>query len=425
MQKQWFALVDCNSFYASCEQAFVPSLQGQPVVVLSNNDGCVIARSQKAKELGIPMGIPYWEVKKLIKKQGVKVFSSNYPLYGSMSNRVMSILHKSAPEVEVYSIDEAFLKLAFWDDSATFALDYGKALREKILRWVHLPTCVGIGPTKTLCKLANHIAKKRMAEGVYVLEASDPILKEIPVRKIWGVARGYEARLAKAGVKTAAELQQLSETWMQQEFGVVGVRLLKEMRGEPCYTLEPPVSSRKNVMVSRSFRRDVYQKAELAEAISVYITRLAEKLRHYQQVAGYITVFLSANPFRNVRKDGKRYFSQGGLLPFATANTNELIEFCLPILEHLYEQGTNYKKAGVLASNLKPESSLQTHLFLRHEKVLRNKALMQAIDQINRKMGRNTLFFASCGTHHTWSRKEQWRSPRYTTRWEELLEVYD
>lgn len=421
--RRWFALVDCNSFYASCEQAFQPALQHCPVVVLSNNDGCVIARSREAKALGIPMGAPYWEMKELVRKNGVKVFSSNYPLYGSMSRRVMSLLHQSAPEVEVYSIDEAFLQLDFWEGSLDHVRQYSLDLRQKILRWTHLPTCVGIGSTKTLCKLANHIAKKRTVNGVYLLEPDDGLLEELPVTAIWGISSGYERRLAKVGVKTALQWQQLPEAWVKQEFGVVGERLHKELRGIPCYDLEPPVRQRKNMVVSRSFRRDVYQLEELREAVSVYATRLAEKLRQYGQVAGYFSVFLSANPFRNLRADGKRYFSQGGLLPFATSNTNELIAFCLPILESLYEKGTNYKKAGVMASALQSESSLQTHLFLNHEKVLRHKKLMQEVDTINRHMGRNTVFIASCGTQHTWSRKAQWRSPRYTTRWEELLEV--
>lgn len=420
---KWFALVDCNSFYASCEQVFAPAIRKSPVVVLSNNDGCVIARSHQAKEMGIKMGVPYWEIKSLIQKEGVKVFSSNYPLYGSMSNRVMNILHKFAPDVEVYSIDEAFLQLDFRDNSQQQALAFGKDLRQKILQWVHLPTCVGIGSTKTLCKLANRIAKKNLAEGVFLLEPEDPILSDIPIAEVWGIAGGYERRLAKAGIATVAELQQVGETWMHREFGVVGLRLLKELKGTPCYQLDPPVSSRKSIMVSRSFRRDVYQEEELTEAISVYATRLAEKLRQYRQVADHITIFLSANPFRNVRKDRRQYFSQGGALPFASSNTNELIAFSIPLLKSLYEAGTNYKKAGIMATGLQPETTLQTHLFLDHEQVLRNKKLMQAMDQINRKTGRNTVFFASCGTQHTWSRKEQWRSPRYTTRWDELLKI--
>ena len=212
--KRWFALVDCNSFYASCEQAFQPALCDCPVVVLSNNDGCVIARSKQAKALGIPMGIPYWEVKKLVRSKGVKVFSSNYPLYGSMSRRVMGLLHQSAPEVEVYSIDEAFLRLDFWDGSPGHARQYALNLRQKILRWTHLPTCVGIGSTKTLCKLANHIAKKRTVDGVYLLTPDDKLLEELPVTAVWGVSSGYERRLAKAGVKTVRQLQQLSEVWV-------------------------------------------------------------------------------------------------------------------------------------------------------------------------------------------------------------------
>lgn len=420
---KYFALVDCNNFYASCERAFNPRLKNRPIVVLSNNDGCIIARSQEAKDLGVGMGTPYWEVKSLIRKYNIHVFSSNYPLYGDMSNRVMNILNDYNDEVEVYSIDEAFLRLSFYKNSEIDLLEYAKMIRQQVLRCTGIPVSVGIGKTKTLAKLANHIAKRQTTDGVFFLEANDERLKSLSVSKVWGVGRQYQKRLAGVGVQNIADLCAMPEAWMRKEFGVVGLRLLKELKGEVCHQLEPPVTARKNTMVSRSFRRDVYLLSELKEAISVYTSRLGEKLRQYKQLTSVITVFLWANPFRNERSDGRRYFSKSRVLALSTSNSNELILAAMELLGELYEEGTNYKKIGILASELKPANSIQTNLFVPAEKRIQLSTLMETMDKVNKQLGSDKVRFASCGKDQPWARKEQWRSPRYTTNWRELLVV--
>lgn len=418
---KYYALVDCNNFYASCERAFQPRLAGRPVIVLSNNDGCVIARSDEAKALGIEMGVPYWEARPLLDRHNVQIFSSNYALYGDLSARVMDILQQHCAEVEVYSIDEAFLRLSFHKQDLQ---QYGERLRRLLHRCTGIPVSIGIARTKTLAKLANHIAKRQTSGGVYLLCPSDPRLSELPVSKIWGIGRAYERKLAETGVQTVAALQQVEEGWMRQTFGVVGLRLLKELKGEACYALEPPIAGRKHTMVSRSFRRDVYELDELKEAISVYASRLGEKLRRYNQAASCLTVFLWANPHKRIRLDGRSYFAMSLELPLATANTNDFIQWAAAAVERLYEKGTNYKKAGLLAGGLQPATVLQTNLFVGEQRQLRFAKAIEAMDKLNRQFGRQTVCFASCGNGgNTWCRKEQWRSPRFTTRWEEVLRV--
>jgi len=325
MNPTYFAIADCNNFYASCERAFNPKLRNQPIVVLSNNDGCVVARSNEAKALNIEMGVPYWEVRPILEKNKVQVFSSNYQLYGDLSARVMNLLQANCADVEIYSIDEVFMKLRPFQGTPQKLLADNIQLRALILQGTGIPVSIGIAPTKTLAKLANHIAKKRTKSGVFILASDNPILAEIPISKVWGIAKGYEKRLAKIKVQTVADLIGVNEGWMRQEFGVVGVRLLKELQGFPCYDLEPPVTQRKNMMVSRSFRKDIYHLEQLVEAIANYATRLGEKLRKYQQSTSQLTVFLSANRFKNTRKDGKHYFALTVELPLATSCTNELI----------------------------------------------------------------------------------------------------
>lgn len=418
-----FALVDCNNFYASCERVFNPKLASKPVVVLSNNDGCVVARSNEAKALGIPMGEPLFKLRELISKGDVAVFSSNYALYGDMSERVMSILQDHCADVEVYSIDEAFLELHFYGQTEDSLAHYARELRRKVLKWTGIPVSIGMAPTKTLAKLANHIAKKRTEEGVFYLQPPHPILQELDIDELWGVGGAYKRRLSAVGVHTVAQLAALSESWMRQEFGVVGLRLLKEVKGFPCYGLEPPVVERKNVMVSRSFAKDVYELDPLTEAIAVYATRLGEKLRRYGQTAAVITVFLWANRFKNRRPDGLSCFSRMVELPIATSNTNELIHWSVAMVKSLYEAGTNYKKAGILAGELRPADRLQTNLFVPENQSLRAAGLMKTLDQINQRLGRGTVYFAACGSTPDFKLKTEWRSPRYTTRWEELLSV--
>ena len=418
-----FALVDCNNFYASCERVFNPGLNGKPVVVLSNNDGCVVARSNEAKALGIPMGEPLFKLRSLIRQRGVAVFSSNYALYGDMSERVMNILQDCCAEVEVYSIDEAFLELRFFQQSEGSLLAYGSELRNKVLKWTGIPVSVGIGPTKTLAKLANRLAKKNAGEGVSYLRPGHSLLQGIPIAELWGVGSAYQKRLNAIGIETVAQLAAANAAWMHREFGVVGLRLLKEVQGTPCYGLEAPPGERKNMMVSRSFAQDVYGLDALTEALAVYATRLGEKLRRSRQTAGAITTFLWANRFKNKRPDGQSCFARTLELPFATANTNDLIQWSAAAAKSLYQQGTNYKKAGILASELRPAELLQTNLFLPESQLLRSAGLMAAVDQINQRLGPGTVFFAACGSKPDFKLKSQRRSPRFTTQWEELLKA--
>lgn len=417
----WYALADCNNFYASCERVFNPALRMRPVVVLSNNDGCVVARSNEAKALGIPMGAPLFQIRELVRKHQVSVHSSNYALYGDMSRRVMSILQKHCADVEVYSIDEAFMQLDYYGWQLDQYRDYALSLRAVLLQCTGIPVSIGIARTKTLAKLANHIAKKQIPDGVYILYPGDERLGALLIEEVWGVGPAYQHRLNAAGIHTVAQLAAADEYWMKKEFGVVGQRMLRELNGWACLELEPPVAERQNMMVSRSFARDVYALDELCEAVAVYATRLGQKLRHHEQHAGVLTVFVWANRFHNQRADGRACFSRTIELPLAASNTNDLIAYAVAAVKSLYEKGTNYKKAGVLASQLSPQRVLQTNLFVPEAPSRRAAALMQTIDDINRRMGANKVYFAACGKNPGFRLEAKWRSPRYTTRWEELL----
>lgn len=418
-----YALCDCNNFYASCERVFNPKLRNKPIVVLSNNDGCVVARSNEAKALGIPMGEPFFKIRDLVRKGQVTAFSSNYSLYGDMSERVMNILSDHCADVEVYSIDEAFLKLEFYEQSERSLTAYALDLRSKILQWTGIPSCIGIAPTKTLAKLANHVAKKKTDNGVFYLHPFHAILKEMDIDEIWGVGSAYKRRLAAIGIEKVAQLAQVKEAWMQKEFGVVGVRLLKELRGFPCYDLEAAVTGHKNVMVSRSFAKDVYDLPALTEAIAIYATRLGEKLRQYEQTANIITVYLWTNRFKKVPQNEYAGFSRTIELPFATSNTNDLIAWSVAAVRSLHQKGLNYKKAGILASELKPAAQLQTNLFIPENKYLQSAQLMKTLDTINQKHGRGAIYFAACGKKPEYNLRAERRSKRFTTRWEELLKI--
>jgi DNA polymerase V len=422
-----YALLDCNNFYASCERVFNPKLNRKPIIVLSNNDGCVIARSQEAKDLNIAMGAPYWEVKNLIQKHNIHVFSSNYQLYGDMSERIMNIIKDVCGDVEIYSIDEAFLRFdtRFMDTSRIELLC--KELRIKILQCTSVPVSIGIATTKTLAKLANHIAKKgKNTEGVFLLDndiEGDKILCQINVEKVWGIGRAYKEQLDYYGIKTVLDLKNANQAWIHKKFGVVLLRTIKELNNFPCLDMENPVESRKNIMVSRSFNRDVYKLSDLEEAVSVYATRLGEKLRHYQQTTQHITVFIWTNPFNRLTFDKRTYFAASMELPYATSNTNDLIRYVVQLLKDLYRENYNYKKAGILAGELKPYSIVQTNLFYPFDTDKKHRDLMKVMDMMNKKYGKQTLYVASCGQNHTWSRREQFRSPCYTTKWSELLKV--
>lgn len=420
---KYFALVDCNNFYASCERVFQPQFEKTPIVVLSNNDGCVVARSNEAKAIGIPMGEPAFKLRPLMNRENVKVFSSNYALYGDMSRRVMEILALHCADIEVYSIDEAFLELVFAQQTKESLEIWAEQLRILILNWVGIPVSIGIAPTKTLAKLANHIAKKQTTNGVYFLSSDAPLLANIPVDEVWGVGAAYVKRLGESGITTVAQLAAVNEKWMHQEFGVVGLRLVKELKGYRCYELEPPPGERQNTMVSRSFAKDIYDQQALEQRIALYATRLGEKLRQYDQATPVLTVYLWVNKFKNTRKDQRTCFVQSIELPLATNNTNRLIQWSTLLTRSLYQEGTNYKKAGIMASHLVPAHLLQGNLFADPAVEQRSKKLMKAMDAINKKMGRNTLHFAACGHDQSIPVQQSYRSQRYTTRWKELLRV--
>jgi len=435
-----YALVDCNNFYASCERVFNPKLHNRPVVVLSNNDGCVVARSNEAKALGIPMGVPLFQIRDLVRQHKVAVYSSNYVLYGDMSRRVMGILQAHCADVEIYSIDEAFLKLDSYDwkekklytvnrvttisdVTAEHSYQFALMLRAKVLQWTGIPVCIGIASTKTLAKLANHIAKKQTVEGVFVLQPGDEKLEALPIEEVWGIGAAYQRRLNAIGVTTAAQLAALPEQWMKKEFGVVGLRLLKELKGIPCLGLEAPVESRKNMMVSRSFAKDTKKLDDLTESVAIYATRLGEKLRRYRQHTGVLTVYLWGNRFKDNNPNAQHCYASTMELPLATSNTNELIAWAVGAVKAMYRQDMPYKKAGILASELTPEASLQMSLLVPANYSLRSAKLMKAVDEINRIYGRNTVYFAACGNAPNFKLKSSYRSKRFTTRWEELLMI--
>ncbi len=421
--KRLFALVDCNNFYASCERLFNPLLNHKPVVVLSNNDGCVIARSNEAKAIGIPMGEPLFKVRRLVKEHDVKIFSSNYTLYGDLSRRVMEVLSRYCADVEIYSIDEAFLELRFAGQTESSLLKWAEDLRYKVGKGVGIPVSIGIGPTKTLAKLANHIAKKRTTSGVFSIQAGHPILHEITISEVWGVGRAYYQRLGAIGIATVNQLAAIDQRWMRKEFGVVGLRLVKELCGEVCIGLEPPMVGRKNTMVSRSFAKDVYELAEIERRLALYATRLGEKLRQYDQAAQTLTIYLWVNKHRNERADGRQCFARTIELPMATNHTNRLIAWAIAAGRSLFEPGTNYKKAGIMAGELVPTAQRQGNLFTDPVSVSRNDKLMQAVDQVNRLQGKGSVYFASCGHSTKIPLRSDYRSPCYTTRFEDLLRV--
>jgi DNA polymerase V len=416
--KEVFALVDCNNFYASCERVFNPKLEGKPVVVLSNNDGCVVARSNEAKALGIGMGVPAFEVKDVIKKNGVEVFSSNYALYADMSSRVMETLSSFTTDIEIYSIDEAFLNLAGFSCSLT---DYGRKIRKAVKKWTGIPVTVGIARTKTLAKIAGRIAKKSVkADGVLDLTDSPFInrtLAEVPVEKVWGVGIKTTLKLKRAGIKTAMDLQNADINWIRNKFGVVGVRTVYELRGICCYPLEqnPPV--KKSITVSRMFGRPVESIEELKEAVASYASRAGEKLRQEGLAAGVMTVFVTTSRFIE-----NRYFNSHTVeFAVATSNTIELIRNACRCIDRLYRKGCAFKKCGIILSGLVPEGQVQKGLFDNVDR-LKSQRLMQVMDAINTRLN-SPLQWGAEGLEQAWKVKFKRRSRHYTTCWSELPEV--
>lgn len=417
-----FALVDCNNFYASCEKLFDPTLKDTPIVVLSNNDGCVVARSAESKALGVPMGAPWFQLQDLAKAHGIRAFSSNYALYADMSRRVVQILSSFTPAMEVYSIDESFLVL---DGLPGSPAEIGRQIRERIAQWVGLPVCVGIGSTKTLAKLANHAAKKALAgqEGVCDFGTMGPdelsaLFARIPVAEVWGVGRRIDARLAEMRIGTVQQLREASPAWIRERFSVVLERTARELNGVSCLDLEDIAPAKQQIMASRSFGHPVLDLAPLSEAVATHTTRAAEKLRAQQHVAGAITVTIRSNPFKPWEPQYNR--SAVVPLPEPTADTRALIRAALWGLRRIYRAGYAYKKAGVLLSGLEPLRRRQPSLLANPAREQRSAALMQAMDRINERWGRGTLRPLATGFDPGWRMRRERLSPAWTTRWEDV-----
>jgi DNA polymerase V len=415
-----FALVDCNNFYASCERVFDPRLKHRPIVVLSNNDGCIVARSNEARALGIPMGVPFFESKAVIQKHNVAVFSSNYQLYGDMSQRVMDSLRLFAPDMEVYSIDEAFLRLDPLQPRDL--VDYCATLRAKVMQWTGIPVSIGIGPSKVLAKVANRVAKKKTDDGVFDIrsrEAQDAILKTLEVDKLWGVARKWAERLGRIGIETASQLRDASPTIIRKQLSVVGERIVRELRGQSCIGLED-IQPRKNILSSKSFGNLLTKKEPLEEALANYAARACEKLRQQNSRAQAVYVFVQTNGFRKTDKQYNNALTCPLTVP--TSDTRLIISAARFCLSRIYKPGYRYKKTGIMLMDLIPASLEQKHLFADTDP-RPGDHLMGVVDRINRDHGPDTVFFGAQGVAREWKMRCGSRSPRYTTQWDELLRV--
>ncbi|MCH2162744.1 MAG: Y-family DNA polymerase [Phycisphaerales bacterium] len=415
-----YALADCNNFYASCERVFQPRLEGRPVIVLSNNDGCVVARSQEAKDLGIAMGEPVFKCRAIIKRHGVIVRSSNYTLYDEMSKRVVQTILAFIPDVEIYSIDEVFLDLEPLAGRNLESLC--RKTRAAVLQWTGIPVSIGLGPTKTLAKLANRIAKKNPGTGgVYRLPETtserEQDLHRIEIDDVWGIGRQWSKRLRQLGIRTALDLARRPASEIRRRFNVVAMRTAMELQGQACQDVEDVGTPRKTLVRSRSFGRMVTRWSDLSEAIATHASRAAEKLRAEGSVAGQLSVYLHTNRFR---EDLPQYHRGGSreLLP-ATNTTPVLVEAAISIGQHLWRDGFQYKKAGVMLADI-TRSGGQGGLFNQRDQV-RDARLMQAMDAINTQLGPGTLHPAATGLQsREWHMQRNNRSPRYTTRWDEL-----
>ena len=426
------AIVDCNSFYCSAERLFRPDLRTHPVVVLSNNDGCIVSRSDEAKAAGIGMAVPYFEAKPLIQKNDVAVFSSNYNLYGDMSWRVMETLRYLVSDyehkkVEVYSVDEAFIDLSHIAPEKL--AETAMQIRETVEQWTGISVSIGVAPTKTLAKLANYLAKKNkgLTQCVKVLATREDqvaAMRTTRIGNVWGVGRQYATKLLSMGITSAWDLSTMPEEWAHRHLGgVVGTRLIRELNGEPVKDMDQPLTSKKMIATTRMFGNPVTDINDIKEAVATYTSRAAEKLRRQHSAANIISVFVVPKEDRydtNFRRGPS--ISAYATLPSATSSTNELIKPAVRMVEELYETGRSYKKAGVMLSGLVPDDSIQGNLFVSDTKN-RGRLLMDMIDNINFSMRDDVLKFATSGTSRNWKMRQELRSKRFTTRWEELFEV--
>lgn len=424
------AIVDCNNFYCSCERLFKPGLDRKPVVVLSNNDGCIISRSDEAKKLGVEMAAPYFMAKPLIQKHNIAVFSSNYNLYGDLSWRVMETLRMmlGKKNVEVYSVDEAFVDLNIFPPEELQAV--AKQIRETVEQWTGIKVSVGVAPTKVLAKLANRLSKKDKHKTgcVMLLDTQEKIieaLRKTPVDDIWGVGRQYAKKLKEMWcIYDALQLRNVSEEFATTHLGgVVGTRLIRELKGLPSKDMEEELVNKKMIATTRMFGSPVGDIASIKEAVATYTSRAAEKLRRQHSAAKIVSVFIvSKAENHNVDFHGATH-GDSATLPTATSFTNELIKPAVEIIDRLFKEGTLYKKAGVMLSGIIPDDSIQGNLFLSSGKNGERK-LMDMIDNVNFSQRDDVLKFAASGTTRDWKMRQELRSPRYTTRWNELFEVH-
>ena len=418
-----FAIVDCNNFYASCERVFNPALNGKPVVVLSNNDGCIIALSNEAKALGIKMGTPYFQARPQLEKDGVAVFSSNYELYGDMSRRVVETLQQFTPNLEVYSIDESFLDLGDF-----YKLDlngYARTIKETVQQWTGIPVAVGVATTKTLAKVANRISKKsEKAKGVLVLTDERHIeaaLKITDVGSVWGIGRRFANKLAGLGIHTAWDLRNVTDAFAKKHLTVVGLRTVKELRGESCMELEHIPPAKQNICTSRSFGETLTELTDLEEALATHTVRCAMKLRKQKSCAGVMTVFLMTNRFT----EQHNYYSRTIKLDSPTSSELDLLRHAIKALKQLYRPGLQYKKAGVIVSDIVPANQVQLSL-LSSQNTERDTKLMHVLDDLREKYGNKFVKYGVQGSNDDtkkWELKEEHISACYTTDVEGLLRV--
>ncbi len=411
------ALIDCNNFYVSCERVFNPKLWNKPVVVLSNNDGCVVSRSNEAKALGIKMAQPMFQIKDLVREHNIQWQSSNYSLYASMSDRVMSCIQQHSPNIEVYSIDETFVDLTGM--LPTDAYEFAKKLRHTVMQWTGVPVCVGLGVTKTQAKMANVLAKKMMGIGVFSLDSSkwqEEVFKQFPVKEVWGIGRKTTAKLHDYEIFTVEELIQQPIAWIRKEFGLGVEKTVQEIRGKPCIALDD-MKSKKAIRSSRSFSRPITQMNELSEALSMYAAIAAEKCRSQKGLAQGVCVYITTSRF----KEKKDYYSKQKTVKFsqATQDTRDITSYALTLLKTIFRPGFSYSKCGIILFDIVSETSYQTDFFSAHFPK-KNSAVMKALDKINKKYGKSTIYLASEGFKKEWMARSNKKSPNYTTQWNEL-----
>ncbi len=419
------SLIDANNFYVSCERVFRPDLIGKPVAVLSNNDGCIVSRSQEIKDLGVKMGVPAFQIQHLVKQHNIQLLSSNYGLYADLSARVMSVLETFAPSIEIYSIDEAFLDFTDLYPCTKDPIAYGQQIKQKVLRHTGIPVCVGMGPSKTLAKLANFAAKKWKQTGG-VLDLSDiqrreKLMKIVPVGEVWGIGRQLSKQLNQLGIQTVWDLAQQSPQKMQQQFSVVMARTIMELNGIACLELEEIAPDKQQIVCSRSFSRKLTTLQELSPAMAEFASRASEKLRHQHSEAGCVTAFIRTNPFSAHEPQYQRSATQKLQQP--SQDSRIVTGIVQQLLKEIYRPGYSYQKCGVQLSHIQPQTVPEQCDVFASQQTQESPQLMQAMDQINRRFPKG-IAIATTKIDQTWKPKAERLSQRYTTEWRELMTVY-